>query len=85
MYPTICALSGKRIAFCKDSGVFNCRLCSLFRYGGTHLDLDFIMKKSISNLEPNYACAETNKSINNALLNSDHRGTGHEIIKLFLQ
>lgn len=53
------------------------RLVSLYKFGGTHVDLDFVMKKSLSELPYNYAGAEVEDFLANGLMNFDHNGIGH--------
>lgn len=53
------------------------RLISLYKFGGTHIDLDFIMKKSLSDMPYNYAGAESEYLLTNQLMNFDPTGIGH--------
>lgn len=89
MHQTICALSGKKKCISEGNlDKFHVRFFSwgsLFRYGGTHLDLDFIMKKSISYLDSNYACAESDHSVGTGILNFDHTGFGHDLVEHILR
>lgn len=54
-------------------------LFSLYKWGGTYLDLDVIVKKSFDQIEPNYAGAESENFVAAGLINFDHTGLGHEI------
>lgn len=47
------------------------RLISLYRFGGQYLDLDTVMLKNISDLGVNYAGAQSNYSVANAVINLD--------------
>lgn len=53
------------------------RLLSLYKFGGTHVDLDFVMKKSLSNIPYNFAGAESEDLLANGLMNFDYNGIGH--------
>lgn len=57
------------------------RLLSLWKYGGTYLDLDIIMLKPLSLLEPNFVGAESRSYCNDAILNLEGE-SGHEIADL---
>ena len=52
---------------------------SLYKWGGTYLDLDVILKKDLNEIEPNYAGAESENFVAAGILNFDHSGVGHEI------
>lgn len=52
---------------------------SLYKWGGTYLDLDVIVKKSFDTIEPNYAGAESENFVAAGLINFDHTNAGHEI------
>lgn len=60
-------------------------LNSLYKWGGTHIDLDFIMKKSLSTLSSNYAGTESEGYIANGLLNFNQTGFGHDMVTKCLQ
>ncbi|KAG4074470.1 hypothetical protein HA402_015759 [Bradysia odoriphaga] len=55
------------------------RYLSLYKWGGTYLDLDVIVKKSFDPIEPNYAGAESENFVAAGLINFDHTNEGHEI------
>lgn len=52
----------------------------LWRYGGTYLDLDIVTLRSLADLPPNYIGRDIG-GINNAVLNSDAHGIGHQIME----
>lgn len=45
------------------------RLLTLWRYGGTYLDTDMIVMKSLNSIPPNFACPESEDYMNGAILN----------------
>lgn len=49
------------------------RYLTLWKFGGTYLDLDVVVRKPLDSIAPNYAGAETNKTINCAVLNLDQQ------------
>ncbi|XP_555205.2 lactosylceramide 4-alpha-galactosyltransferase [Anopheles gambiae] len=55
------------------------RYLTLYKYGGTYLDLDVIVQQSFEKLEPNYAGAESFDLINSAVMNLESKGHGHEL------
>lgn len=57
------------------------RLLTLWKYGGTYLDLDVIVAKGVK--MTNFACAEDNKVVNNAILSLDKRN-GKKIAAMFM-
>ncbi|KAG4074488.1 hypothetical protein HA402_015777 [Bradysia odoriphaga] len=60
------------------------RYLSLYKWGGTYLDLDVIVKKSFDPIEPNYAGAENLESVAAGLINFDYKNMGHKIAELCL-
>ncbi|XP_037040179.1 lactosylceramide 4-alpha-galactosyltransferase-like isoform X2 [Bradysia coprophila] len=60
------------------------RYLSLYKWGGTYLDLDVIVKKSFDEIEPNYAGAENLETVAAGLINFDYKDVGHKIAKLCL-
>lgn len=58
---------------------------SLFKWGGTYLDLDVIVKKNLSEISPNYAGAESSNFVAAGVLNLDALGSGHEIAEMCLK
>lgn len=61
------------------------RLLILFKYGGIYLDLDTVTIKSFNDLALNFAGAESQEDVNNAVIRSSVNGSGHEFIKMCLQ
>ncbi|XP_055916527.1 lactosylceramide 4-alpha-galactosyltransferase [Eupeodes corollae] len=61
------------------------RYLTLWRWGGTYLDLDVIVKKSLENIPSNYAGAESDTFIAAGVMNFDATGFGHEIAELCLR
>lgn len=61
------------------------RFISLYRFGGIHFDLDFIIQKNLQVLPRNFAGAETNNSVNVAILGLESQGNGHKIAEMALR
>lgn len=57
------------------------RLVSLFKFGGTHLDLDFVVRRAFDDLAPNSAGEESPDVIENALMRFAATGVGHQIVE----
>lgn len=55
------------------------RLISVFRWGGTHIDLDFVLRRSMEQLPPNFAAYEAYEFVSNAVFNFASDGIGHLI------
>ncbi|KAL5284220.1 hypothetical protein ACFFRR_006475 [Megaselia abdita] len=55
------------------------RIITLWRWGGTYMDLDIVMKKNIANLTQNFAGAESDSIIANGVMNYESKGFGHYI------
>lgn len=45
------------------------RFMVLWRYGGTYLDTDIIVRKKLDSIPPNYGCPESETFMNNAAIN----------------
>uniref|UniRef100_A0A2M4BRX8 Putative lactosylceramide 4-alpha-galactosyltransferase n=1 Tax=Anopheles marajoara TaxID=58244 RepID=A0A2M4BRX8_9DIPT len=58
------------------------RYLTLFKYGGTYLDLDVIVKKPFGPLKPNYAGAESVRWVAAGVLNFEPTGQGHELAEM---
>lgn len=58
---------------------------SLWKYGGTYLDLDVIVKKGLNILKPNYAGAESEKAVAAGVLNFDDKNFGHQIADMCIR
>lgn len=61
------------------------RYLSLYKWGGTYLDLDVIVQKSFDDVESNYAGAESDKFVAAGVLNFDHVGVGHSVAEMCLK
>lgn len=61
------------------------RLVTLYKYGGIHFDLDFIIKKSLEDMPENFAGAERNDSISNAVVGFQSNNIGHKIVEMILR
>lgn len=55
------------------------RYVSLYKFGGTYLDLDVVVQKTFENLTANYAGAESANFVAAGVINFQHDGIGHEI------
>lgn len=64
-----------------------CRLSSrsLYKWGGTYLDLDVIMLRNLSTIPANYAGAESSTFVAAGVINLDHEGAGHRLAEMCLQ
>jgi lactosylceramide 4-alpha-galactosyltransferase len=56
------------------------RLLTLWKFGGTYLDLDVIVKDPIESIGENFACLESSFTVANGLLNFDIAGDGIKIL-----
>lgn len=61
------------------------RYLTLWRWGGTYLDMDIVMLRSMEELPPNYTGAESNTHLAAGIMNFDSDGFGHEIAYQCLQ
>ncbi|KNC33417.1 hypothetical protein FF38_09861 [Lucilia cuprina] len=61
------------------------RYLTLWRWGGTYLDMDIVMLRSMEDLPPNYTGAESNTHLAAGIMNFDSNGFGHEIAYQCLQ
>ncbi|XP_055375747.1 lactosylceramide 4-alpha-galactosyltransferase [Condylostylus longicornis] len=61
------------------------RYLTLWHWGGTYLDLDVVMMKTIENIPPNFAGAESIYHVAAGVLNFDWDGFGHEIADMCLR
>lgn len=58
------------------------RYLTLYKYGGTYLDLDVVVLKSFDKLEPNYAGAESPRWVAAGVMNFEPDGKGHELAEM---
>lgn len=61
------------------------RYVSLFKFGGTYLDLDVVVQKTLENITANYAGAESENFVAAGVLNFEHDGVGHEIAEMCIR
>lgn len=61
------------------------RYLSLYKWGGTYLDLDVVVQQSFDQIPSNYAGAESDKFVAAGVLNFDHTGFGHDVAELCLK
>ncbi|XP_067005172.2 lactosylceramide 4-alpha-galactosyltransferase [Anabrus simplex] len=60
------------------------RYALLWKFGGTYLDLDVVVMRSLSGMS-NFAGAESLEDVNAAVLNFAHDGVGHEMVTACLE
>jgi len=60
------------------------RIITLWKYGGTYLDMDFVMRKSLVQIGTNYAGAETEEDMANGALSFDMDTAGRRATDLIL-
>lgn len=60
------------------------RLVSLYKWGGTHIDLDFVVRRSFERLPATFASEELEGYVTNALLGFAESGVGHLMAKQLL-
>uniref|UniRef100_A0A1S4HCI6 Alpha 1,4-glycosyltransferase domain-containing protein n=1 Tax=Anopheles gambiae TaxID=7165 RepID=A0A1S4HCI6_ANOGA len=58
------------------------RYLTLYKYGGTYLDLDVIVQQSFEKMKPNYAGAESPQYIAAGVINFESKGHGHELAEM---
>lgn len=58
------------------------RFLTLFKFGGTYLDLDLVVQKCFDALPPNYAGAETSIAIAVGAIGFDADDIGHKIVEI---
>lgn len=61
------------------------RYVSLFKFGGTYLDLDVIVQKSFENISANYAGAESENFVAAGVISFHNDGIGHEIAEMCIR
>lgn len=61
------------------------RYLSLYKWGGTYLDLDVVVQKPFDSVAPNYAGAESDDFVAAGVLNFEHDGFGHDFAELCLK
>lgn len=60
------------------------RLLLLWKFGGTYLDTDMIVRKQLNSIPPNFACPESDETMNGAILNFDLK-QGRNLSEIFIQ
>lgn len=58
------------------------RYLSLYKFGGTYLDLDVVVQQNFNDIPSNYAGAESENFVAAGAINFDYNGIGHEIAEL---
>ena len=61
------------------------RILSLYKFGGIHLDLDFIVQKSFDDLPPNFFGAQDDNEVQNAVYGLESTNVGHTVVDLILR
>jgi lactosylceramide 4-alpha-galactosyltransferase len=61
------------------------RYLTLWKYGGTYLDLDVIVQKPLDSIPPNYAGSESKWDVNSAVINLENGPFGHFVADLFVK
>lgn len=54
------------------------RLLTLYKYGGTYLDTDVVVRRTLNMLQPNYLGSEGSGYVANGVINLEASGYGHE-------
>lgn len=55
------------------------RYLTLYKYGGTYLDLDMILTKSLDSLGSNFVGAESEEAVAAGIINFSHDGLGEKM------
>lgn len=61
------------------------RLLTLYKFGGTYFDLDYVLLKSLDGLDRNFVGAQNATSIGNSVLSFSRNGNGHELLNTLLK
>ncbi|XP_058824632.1 lactosylceramide 4-alpha-galactosyltransferase [Topomyia yanbarensis] len=61
------------------------RYLTLYKYGGTYLDLDVVVMQSFDTLKPNYAGAESPRWVAAGVIHFELDGYGHELAEMCLR
>ena len=61
------------------------RFLTLWKYGGTYLDLDVVVLKPLDTIPPNYAGEESVDFVGSALINLSQQGIGHLIADMCIK
>lgn len=60
------------------------RLLVLWKYGGTYLDTDMIVRKKLDSVPANFACDDIANTVNGAILNFSHSENGQALAEKFM-
>ena len=60
------------------------RLLVLWRYGGTYLDTDMIVRKNLDSAPENFACDDVANGVNGAILNFESSNNGRRLAEKFM-
>lgn len=61
------------------------RLLTLYKYGGTYLDTDVVVRRTLNILQPNYLGSEGSGYVANGVINLEATGYGHEFAEACLK
>lgn len=61
------------------------RYLSLWKYGGTYLDLDVIVLQPLDSIPPNYAGSESENFVAAGIINLEEGGFGHQLADMCLR
>lgn len=61
------------------------RYVSLYKFGGTYLDLDVVVQKTLENITTNYAGAESENFVAAGVISFENDGIGHEIAEMCIR
>ncbi|KXJ75779.1 hypothetical protein RP20_CCG011070 [Aedes albopictus] len=61
------------------------RLLTLYKYGGTYLDTDVVVRRTLNILQPNYLGSEGSGYVANGVINLQATGYGHEFAEACLK
>lgn len=60
------------------------RLLVLWKFGGTYLDTDMIVRQRLDSVPSNFACDDTDNTLNGAILNFSHDKNGRQLAERFM-
>jgi lactosylceramide 4-alpha-galactosyltransferase len=61
------------------------RFLFLWKYGGTYLDTDMVVRQRFDSLTSNFACPETKWHVNNAFMNFENGENGRRLAEIFIE
>lgn len=62
------------------------RILTVYKFGGTYFDLDFIVLRNLDELESNFFCTELEEGrTGNSVVNFSEKGMGHMAAAFMLQ